>query len=94
MQEKFVLHEINVRETKILPENYPGITDECIVQFLPDQPIRAVVAGLQIDILGRFYYDMELILNNDPNANDLDLEMSKHTYIYHIDPSFVFPIKK
>lgn len=91
MKKDFVLHEIDVRKTKILPANYVGITEECIVQFLPGQPIRAICTGLQIDVLGRFSYDLELILTTDPNEQDL--EEVESTYIHGVNPSFVFPVK-
>ena len=91
MQKEFKMHEINVRKTKIVPDNYVGITEECIVQFLPGQPIRAICTGLQIDVLGRFTYDLELILM-DPNTSEQDLDEVDSTYIYGVHPAFVSPI--
>lgn len=64
-------------------------TEECIVQFLPNQPIQAVCCGIRVDIFGRITYDCELLLTENE-----DYEKRERTIIEGVSPAYIFPISE
>jgi hypothetical protein len=66
--------------------------DDCVLEFRPGQPIRAICMCVQIDHLDRVFYELELYLTDD--WDEKSLANAEKTYTGAISGAYVFPIDR